>query len=296
MLKIHYHPFSTFSRRVRIALLEKKIPHELVEIDMVKRQHRSPEYLALNPYGRVPTLEEDGFVLYESTAILEYLELTRPDPPLVPTDPRGRALAAMHVKLCDIQLARQTSTIIFPKRFLPKDRWDEKAMAQAKTRDREAPRDRRRSSSAPSSTWSPTLRHGGGLLHAVRPVPRPDGDHAAAAGRRLGRAHAVARQRGADEAGGLSPCARSHASRSSSRWLVAACGGGGGEAERPAADLGGFAVTRLVVGDVAFETWLADSNAQRRQGFMFATEEQLAPLADGTRRGMLFSYPRAIGG
>lgn len=133
MLRLHHHPFSTFSRRVRIALLEKKIPHELVEIDMAAKQHKTPEYLALNPYGRVPTLEEDGFVLYESTAILEYLELTRPDPPLVPADPRGRALAAMHVKLCDIQLARQTGTIIFPKRFLPKERWDEKAMAQAKS-------------------------------------------------------------------------------------------------------------------------------------------------------------------
>lgn len=133
MLKIHHHPFSTYSRRVRIALLEKKIPHELVEVDMVARKHKAPEYLALNPYGRVPTLEEDGFVLYESTAILEYLELTRPDPPLVPPDPRGRALVAMHVKLCDIQLARQTGTIIFPKRFLPKERWDEKAMEQAKT-------------------------------------------------------------------------------------------------------------------------------------------------------------------
>jgi glutathione S-transferase len=132
MLRLHSHPFSTFSRRVRIALLEKKIPHEIVEVDMAAKQHRSPEYLKLNPYGRVPTLEEDGFVLYESTAILEYLELTRPDEPLLPPDPRGRALAAMHVKLCDIQLARQTSTIIFPKRFLPKERWDEKAMAQAK--------------------------------------------------------------------------------------------------------------------------------------------------------------------
>lgn len=132
MLRLHSHPLSTFSRRVRIALLEKKIPHEIVEIDMAAKQHRSPEYLKLNPYGRVPTLEEDGFVLYESTAILEYLELTRPDEPLLPPDPRGRALAAMHVKLCDIQLARQTSTLIFPKRFLPKERWDEKAMAQAK--------------------------------------------------------------------------------------------------------------------------------------------------------------------
>ena len=132
MLKLHYHPLSTFSRRVRIALIEKGIPAELVELDMVARAHRGPAYLALNPYGRVPTLEEDGFVLYESTAILEYLEATHPTPALVPADPRGRALVAMHMKLCDLQLARPTGTIIFPKRFLPKERWDASAMAQAK--------------------------------------------------------------------------------------------------------------------------------------------------------------------
>jgi len=99
---------------------------------MMAGEHRQPEYLALNPYGRVPTIVEDGLVLYESTAILEYLEATHPQPPLLPSDVRGRALAAMHMKLCDIQLGRQTGIIIFPKRFLPKDRWDEKAMAQAK--------------------------------------------------------------------------------------------------------------------------------------------------------------------
>ena len=132
MLKIHHHPFSTFSRRVRIALIEKNITAELVEVDMGTRAHRSPAYLALNPYGRVPTLEEDGFLLYESTAILEYLEATHPTPPLVPAGARERALVSMHMKLCDLQLARQTGIIIFPKRFLPKDRWDEAAMAQAK--------------------------------------------------------------------------------------------------------------------------------------------------------------------
>ena len=132
MLKLHHHPFSTFSRRVRIALIEKNIPCELIEVDMMARAHRGPAYLALNPYGRVPTLEEDGFILYESTAILEYLEATHPTPPLVPSDARGRALVAMHMKLCDIQMARQTGTIIFPRRFLPKDRWDEAAMTQAK--------------------------------------------------------------------------------------------------------------------------------------------------------------------
>src|SRR5881296_3291877 len=132
MLKLHYHPLSTYSRRVRIALIEKGIAADLVEVDMARGAHRQPDYLALNPYGRVPTLEEDGFVLYESSAILEYLEATHPSPPLVPADGRGRALVAMHMKLCDIQLARQTGVIIFPKRFLPKERWDDAAMAQAK--------------------------------------------------------------------------------------------------------------------------------------------------------------------
>ncbi len=132
MLKLYFHPLSTYSRRVRIALIEKGLQAELVELDMARGAHRQPEYLALNPYGRVPTLVDDGLVLYESTAILDYLEATQPAPPLVPPDPRGRSLVAMHLKLCDIQLARQTGIIIFPKRFLPKERWDEAAMAQAK--------------------------------------------------------------------------------------------------------------------------------------------------------------------
>jgi len=132
MLRLHHHPFSTYSRRVRIALIEKNIPADLIEVDMVARAHRSPAYLALNPYGRVPTLEEDGFILYESTSILEYLEATHPTPPLVPADVRGRALVSMYCKLCDLQMTRQTGNIIFPKRFLPKERWDEAAMAQAK--------------------------------------------------------------------------------------------------------------------------------------------------------------------
>lgn len=132
MLKLWFHPLSTYSRRVRIALIEKGIAAEEVEVDMAAGAHRTPEYRALNPYGRVPTLEDDGFVLYESTAILNYLEAISPKPALVPADPKGRALVDMHMKLCDLQLARQTGTIIFPKRFLPKERWDETAMAQAK--------------------------------------------------------------------------------------------------------------------------------------------------------------------
>lgn len=132
MLRLHYHPLSTFTRRVLIALAEKSIPHELVLVDMAKKMHKDPAYLAINPYGRVPTLEDDGFLLYESTAILNYLEATHPQPALVPADVRGRALVDMHMKLCDLQMSRQTGAIIFPKRFLPKERWDAAAMAQAR--------------------------------------------------------------------------------------------------------------------------------------------------------------------
>jgi glutathione S-transferase len=131
-LNLYYHPLSTFSRRVRIVLVEKEIPHELVVVDMAARRHREQPYLSLNPYGRVPTLEEDGFVLFESTAILNYLEATRPTPPLVPADPRGRALVDMHIKLCDLQLTRYAGTIIFPKRFLPKEKWNTVAITEAK--------------------------------------------------------------------------------------------------------------------------------------------------------------------
>lgn len=131
-LKLHYNPLSTFSRRVLIAFAEKQVPHQLVVVDMAARRHREQPYLSLNPYGRVPTLEEDGFVLFESTAILNYLEATRPAPPLVPADARGRALVDMHMKLCDLQLTRHAGTVIFPKRFLPKERWNAAAMAEAK--------------------------------------------------------------------------------------------------------------------------------------------------------------------
>src|SRR5436190_2084436 len=107
-IKLHYHPLSTYSRRVRIALAEKQIPHELVVVDMPARRHREEPYLSLNPYGRVPTLEEDGLVLYESTAILNYLEATRPSPPLAPPG----AVAAWSTRL----LARESAQATRPEK------------------------------------------------------------------------------------------------------------------------------------------------------------------------------------
>lgn len=130
MLKLYSHPFSSFARRVRIALKEKNIPCEEVFVDLAARKHREPEYLSLNPYSRVPTLVDDDLVLFESSAILNYLEALYPQPPLIPADRKGRALVDMHMKLSDLQFTRQVSTIVFPKRFMPKERWDEPLFAQ----------------------------------------------------------------------------------------------------------------------------------------------------------------------
>ncbi len=131
-MRLYYTPLSTFSQRVRIALDEKRIDAELVALDFLKREHRAPEYLEKNPYHRVPTLEHDGFLLYESTAILEYLELIHPEPALVSSDPKLRALVSMHMKLCDVEFGSQTRPLIFPARFLPKERWNVEAMDAAR--------------------------------------------------------------------------------------------------------------------------------------------------------------------
>jgi glutathione S-transferase len=131
-ITLYTHPFSTYARRVRIALLEKNLEVDEVEVDMAAGAHRREPYLTLNPYGRVPTLVDGDLVLYESTAILDYLEATFPEPALVPPSLKDRALVAMHMKLCDLQFTRPGGLIIFSKRFVPEAKWRLEEMAKAK--------------------------------------------------------------------------------------------------------------------------------------------------------------------
>ena len=131
MPTLYTHPLSTYAQRVHIALLEKGVSWETEVVDMGKKQHRSPEYLAINPYGRVPALVDGPLKLVESSAILDYLEAKHPSPALLPDSAEGRAQVHMHVKLCDLQFAGHVGTVIFPKRFLPEARWQPELMAQA---------------------------------------------------------------------------------------------------------------------------------------------------------------------
>lgn len=95
MIKLYTFPPSTNSRKVRIALLEKGLEFERVNVDLTKREQKNPEYLKIHPFGQVPALDDEGFVLYDSTVINEYLEDEYPYPSLMPSDSEGRARARL---------------------------------------------------------------------------------------------------------------------------------------------------------------------------------------------------------
>jgi len=83
---------SLASFRVRIALNLKNIPTEVVFVDIDANAHRDPEYRRVNPQMALPALvEDDGTTLFQSLAILEYLDEKYPSPPLLPADAAGRA-------------------------------------------------------------------------------------------------------------------------------------------------------------------------------------------------------------
>jgi len=90
-MKLYNFARSSASYRVRIVANLKGITYDYVSINLMKGESRSAPYQALNPQGRVPSLEDNGRLLTQSLAICEYLEETHPSPPVLPRDPFGRA-------------------------------------------------------------------------------------------------------------------------------------------------------------------------------------------------------------
>ncbi|HEY1265986.1 MAG TPA: glutathione S-transferase family protein [Candidatus Binatia bacterium] len=87
---------SSNSDRVKIALNEKGLAYERMSLNLARRDQKKPEFLKLNPYGKVPVIDDGGKILFESCIINEYLDEKYPNPPLMPKDPylraRGRIL------------------------------------------------------------------------------------------------------------------------------------------------------------------------------------------------------------
>jgi glutathione S-transferase len=93
--KIQLYDFASSPncQRVKIVLREKNLAYETVPVDLRKGEQKKPEFLKLNPYGKVPVLIDGGTVLYESCIINEYLDEKYPVPPLMPRDPATRSKA-----------------------------------------------------------------------------------------------------------------------------------------------------------------------------------------------------------
>ncbi len=103
-MKLYSFHRSSAAFRVRIALNLKGLAYEQQPVHLRKNEQRREDYLARNPQGLVPTLEDGAAVLTESLAIIEYLDETHPAPPLLPKDAAGRARvrSLAQVIACDI--------------------------------------------------------------------------------------------------------------------------------------------------------------------------------------------------
>jgi maleylacetoacetate isomerase len=125
-LKLYSYFRSSAAYRTRIALNLKGITHEMASIHLTKGggQQHGADYRAINPQRRVPALTLDsGDVLIQSLAIIEYLDETFPEPPLLPADPVARAhvRALAQVIACDIHPLNNTSPLFYLKNTLKHD-------------------------------------------------------------------------------------------------------------------------------------------------------------------------------
>lgn len=88
---LHGPAYSTYARTARLTLEEKGVAYELVEVDILTGAAHSPEHLARQPFGKVPALSHDGFILYETFTIIRYIDEAFPGPSLQPADAKARA-------------------------------------------------------------------------------------------------------------------------------------------------------------------------------------------------------------
>jgi glutathione S-transferase len=90
-MRLYHHPYSFNARRAVMTALHLDAPVELVFVDLQKGEQRQPQFLKLNPNHKVPVLEDDGFLLWESHAIMQYLADKTPRQTVYPTETRARA-------------------------------------------------------------------------------------------------------------------------------------------------------------------------------------------------------------
>jgi glutathione S-transferase len=123
-LNFYYGSGSPYAWRVWLALEHKQIAYALTTLSFSSGDLRKPEYLAINPRHRVPAIVDDGFALYESVAIVEYLDEKYPGPKLFPGELRQRATIRRVVQEVDQYYAVAMERMVEQILFTAQEKWD----------------------------------------------------------------------------------------------------------------------------------------------------------------------------
>jgi glutathione S-transferase len=130
---VYYMSGSPYAWRVRLALEHKGIPYDLKTVSYDAGDLATPEYAALNPRRRVPVIVDDGFVLYESSAIVEYISDKWPgEPRLFAADLRERGIQRRMVCEIDQYLGAALEDMVEAILFTPQERWSDEKIFSAR--------------------------------------------------------------------------------------------------------------------------------------------------------------------
>jgi glutathione S-transferase len=112
-VRLYTFPFAPNPRRLHTYLGEKRLRIPVRVLNLISGEHRQPEMLAKNPMGGLPFLElDDGTVLTESLAIIEYLEELHPEPPMIGRTPVERALTRRIERICELGVMSRVARIV----------------------------------------------------------------------------------------------------------------------------------------------------------------------------------------
>ena len=127
MITFYYGSGSPFAWRVWLALEHKNLAYDLKEMSFSNGDLKKADYLGISPRGKIPALEDNGFSLYESAAIVEYLEDQYPDSgaSLFPGDARSKARIRCLVNEADVYLDAVNRRLLQAVLFTKKEDWDE---------------------------------------------------------------------------------------------------------------------------------------------------------------------------
>jgi len=134
VITFYYGSGSPYTWRVWFALEHKEIAYDIQLMSFNDGDLKKPEFLAINPRGKVPTIVDNGFVLSESAAILEYLEQSRPDSgkPLFPGDAQDQAMVRSKVCEADNYYAPAMNKLVAGVLFTKPEDWNEERIAAAR--------------------------------------------------------------------------------------------------------------------------------------------------------------------